>query len=155
MDQHREAGGAFHQRADRGALETDDEVSLPVPRNRTVLSFGWARADQDRIGDMPSRLLPIPSTGYAQRPTGAKTRHQLPLERTPAFDVERLVDRLMADPHRLIIGELDLEAVRDLLRTPRVHPAAVTTMRFVPSFPDWPCGAQKPQPRPLSRVLSP
>src|SRR5207244_10200922 len=51
----------------------------------------------------------------------------LSLERTSTLDEERLVDRLMRDPHRRIIGELDPEPVRDLLGTPRSRPAAVLT----------------------------
>ena len=65
-----------------------------------------------------------PSAGssprHSQRPPGAQTGDQLALERATALHVERLVDRLVADPHGLIIGEVDLQPVRDLLRAPRL-----------------------------------
>ncbi len=48
--------------------------------------------------------------GLAQSAPGAKARHQLPFERTSAFDVERLVDRLVTDAHVRIIGEVNDEA---------------------------------------------
>src|SRR5690606_2756794 len=56
-------------------------------------------------------------------------------ERTTALDVERLVDRLVADAHGLIIREVDLQALRDLLRTPRRRPAPVLTTGLVQPFP--------------------
>ena len=40
------------------------------------------------------------------------------LQRSPALDKQRLIDRLMRDAHRLIIGEVQAQPVGDLLRTP-------------------------------------
>ena len=60
-----------------------------------------------------------------QRPAGAETGNQLTFERTPTLDIQTLVNSLMADPHGLIIGEVDLETLRYLLRTPRQHPAPI------------------------------
>jgi hypothetical protein len=57
---------------------------------------------------------------HAQCPSGAGARDQLALQRAAALNEQRLVDGLVADPHRLIIGEIDPEAVRDLLRAPRL-----------------------------------
>jgi hypothetical protein len=41
----------------------------------------------------------------------------------------------MADPHGLIIGEIDAQAARDLLRAPALHPSPVTAMRLVLAVP--------------------
>jgi hypothetical protein len=46
-----------------------------------------------------------------------------------------LVDRLVRDPHGLIIGEVDPEPVRDLLRAPRRGPAPVGPAPVAPSDP--------------------
>ena len=67
----------------------------------------------------------VPRAGHPQRPAGAQARDQLTLERAAALDVQRLVDRLVADAHGLIIGEVDPEPVRDLLRAPRRRPSPV------------------------------
>ena len=40
VEQHRESGGTFDQCADCGAAKSDDEVALPVSRNRSVLDLG-------------------------------------------------------------------------------------------------------------------
>ena len=53
-----------------------------------------------RAGGRPVAARP------AQRPAGAQARGQLPAQLAPALDVERLVDRLVADPHLLIVGEV-------------------------------------------------
>jgi hypothetical protein len=42
-----------------------------------------------------------------------------------------LIDHLVADPHGLIIGEIDLKAVGDLLKAPPLHPPAIPTMGLV------------------------
>src|SRR4051794_41927889 len=58
------------------------------------------------------------------------------------------VDRLVRDPHARIIGEVDLQPGRDLLRAPRPRPAAVLATRLVAALPrlyPWP-----PNPGPLA-----
>ena len=57
------------------------------------------------------------------------------LEGASALNVKRLVDRLVADPHGLIMWEIDLEAVRYLLGAPCTHPAAILSMRLAPALP--------------------
>jgi hypothetical protein len=44
VDQHREPRGALDQRADRGALKIDDQITFPVPGNRSVLDLSGAFA---------------------------------------------------------------------------------------------------------------
>src|SRR4051794_14015113 len=71
----------------------------------------------------------------AQRTSGPQARDELALERAAALHVERLVDRLVRDPHPRIIGELQLESLGDLLRTPPAHPAAILAVRLVAPLP--------------------
>jgi len=47
------------------------------------------------------------------------------LQRATALHVERLVDRLVREPHRLIIGETEADPVGDLLGAPRLRPPPV------------------------------
>ena len=87
----------------------------------------------------PCGLLLRPRSWFPQRPARAQARHQFAFERTPPLDVQRLVDRLVADAHGLIIGEIDLQPVADLLRTPRRRPPSVLAVRLVQAFPrGWP-----------------
>jgi hypothetical protein len=46
MKEHREPGGALDQRADRGALKPENQITLPVSGHRPVLGLGRALADQ-------------------------------------------------------------------------------------------------------------
>ena len=125
VQQHREPGGALDQCPDRRAVQSDDQIAFPVARHRPVGGFGRALADHDLRADevpaAPARAGPR----HAQRPPGAQARGQLAAQRAAALDVERLIDRLVADPHRLIIGEVHPQPVGDLLRTPRPGPAAL------------------------------
>src|SRR5207247_809921 len=57
------------------------------------------------------------------------------LKRAASLHVERLVDRLVRDPHRLIIGEVDRQAVRDLLWTPSRRPAPILAATMPASDP--------------------
>ena len=86
--------------------------------DRPVLSLRRAFADQDLRGH---ELLAAPTSSGPwdpQCPPGSQAGDKLPLQRTAALDVERLVDGLVRDPHGRIIGEIDLEPVRNLLRAP-------------------------------------
>jgi hypothetical protein len=106
-----------------------------VAGNRAVFGLGGAFADQRLRCDVRPRPLSGPGSRDPKRPSGAQAGDQLAVERAAGLHVERLVDRLVADPHRLIIGELDREPVHDLLRAPRLYPSAITPMRLVPTFP--------------------
>jgi hypothetical protein len=76
----------------------------------------------------------------AQRPAGAQAVDQLAFERVPALDEQSLVDRLVADPHGRIIGEVHRQPVGDLLRAPSSRPPAVATVRLVLAVPRRPGG---------------
>ena len=116
-------------------FEPDDQVAFPVARHRTVLDLGGSFADHHLGGDVTTGLAAGSRPRDAQRPPGAQTGDQLALERAAALDVERLVDRLVGDPHGLIIGEVDRQPVRDLLRAPRRRPPPILTPRLVPALP--------------------
>jgi hypothetical protein len=135
VHQHREPRRSLHHRANRGTVQPDDEIALPVARDRPVVGFGGPLADHHLAGDVAAGLLAGASTRHAQRPAGTQARDQLALERTATLDVERLVDRLVRDPHRLIIGEIDRQSVGDLLRAPGRRPPAILTAGFVATLP--------------------
>src|SRR4051794_5300583 len=71
----------------------------------------------------------------AQRASGPQAGDELALERAAALHVERLIDRLVRDPHPRIIGELELESLGDLLRAPPGHPPAILAVRLVAPLP--------------------
>jgi hypothetical protein len=106
-----------------------------LPRDRTIGGFGRAFAEDDIRGDMPLRLVPRSGSRFPQRPASAQARDQLTLERATSLDEQRLVDRLVADAHGLIIREVGLQAMRDLLRAPGCRPSPVLPMRLVQALP--------------------
>src|SRR4051794_41269597 len=71
----------------------------------------------------------------AQRASGPQAGDQLALERAAALHVERLIDRLVRDPHPRIFGELELEPLGDLLRAPPGYPPAILAVRLVAPLP--------------------
>jgi len=107
-------------------------VDRPAGRQRPL---GRPFADQHVLGDVGPSRLTVPRPRNPQRTSGTQAGDQLPSERTSAFDIEGLVDRLVADPHGLIFGEVDLEPVGDLFGAPRAHPATIAAVRLVPSLP--------------------
>jgi hypothetical protein len=99
---------------------------LPV-----ILRQGWENA---RLVVRP-RLSLRAGTRNPKCSAGAQEGDQLAFERSTTLDEQRLVDRLVADPHGLIIGEVDFEPVSDLLRAPGRGPSTVTTVRLVATGP--------------------
>ena len=118
VEQHRESGGTFDQCADCGAAKSDDEVALPVSRNRSVLDLGGPLPDQDFGSDKRLAVTTAAGPWHAQRLPGAQAGRQFAAQCPPPLDVQRLVDSLVRDPHRDVIGILYPEAVGDLLRAP-------------------------------------
>ena len=82
--------------------------------------------------------------GTRNCPAPAQAGDEIPLECTAALNVERLVDGIVADPHGLIIGEIEGDPSGDLLRTPCRHSGPITAVGLVACFP-LRCGA-RPQP---------
>ena len=150
LQQHEKPGAAFDEGADRGAVEADDQVALPVAGNRSVLGLGRALADQDLLGHEALPARSAAGSGNAQRPPGPQTGRELATQRSAPLDVQGLVDRLVRDPHRLIIGEIDLEPVSDLLRAPRLPPAAIRAAAVTPATPPH-LGAGPQRSRPVAR----
>ena len=105
-----------------------------MTRNRPVLRLGGPLADHDLVADEVLAALRA-SPRDPERPASPQARNELPLQRPAALDVERLIDRLVRDPHRVIIGEVDAQPVGDLLRAPGARPPAVLTPRLVPPVP--------------------
>src|SRR3954465_8720234 len=65
-----------------------------------------------------------------QRTSGSQAGDQLPLERATALDEQGLVDRLVADAHGLIIGEVDPQPMGNLLRAPGRRPPPILPVRL-------------------------
>ena len=135
VQQHGEAAGALDQGADRRAVDADDQVALPVARDGAIGGLGGPLADHHLLADEALAALADAGPGDAQRPAGAQARGQLAGQRAAALHEQRLVDRLVRDPHRRIIGEVDAQPGRDLLRAPRRRPPAVLTARLVATLP--------------------
>ncbi len=133
MQQHREPGGALNERADRRLVQSDDEVTFPMPWNGTVLDFRWSSADHDLGRD--EAVAALSSARHPQRPAGAQACDQLPAQRSEALDAERMVDRLMGDPLGPIMREVDASPVRDLFRAPRLGPTSVLTATVATADP--------------------
>src|SRR3954452_7719379 len=102
-----------------------------MSRYSAILDLRGPGADHHLLDDKAVAALVDASTWHPQRAARAQTRDQLALERTPTLHIQRLLDRLMADPHRRIVGEIDLQPIRDLLRAPRLRPAPI----LAPSMP--------------------
>jgi hypothetical protein len=135
MHQKRGSAAALDNGADCRPARPDDQVPFPVAGDGSVLGLGGALAQDDIGGDVSLRLVPRPGPRFSQRPARAQTRDQFTLERASPLDEQGLVDRLVADAHGLIIGEVDLQPMRDLLRTPRRRPTPVLTMGLVQPLP--------------------
>ncbi len=118
VQQHRVSVGALHKSPDRELLQVDDQVAFLVPGHCPVGGLGGPGGDRDLLGDEGPAAALGAGPRLTQRPPGRQTRGQLPGQYATALDIQRLVDRLVADPHRLIIGEVDREPATDLLRAP-------------------------------------
>src|SRR6266508_3767490 len=123
--EHHEPGRALDERADRGAAEPEDQVAFPMAGHGPVGRLGGPLADHDLRPHEALAAFTRASARHPQRAPRAQAGRQLAAQRAAALHVERLVDRLVRDPHRGIIGKVDREPVRDLLRAPRARPAPI------------------------------
>ena len=111
------AAGAFDHGADRGggAGRADDQVAFVVARDQPALDL----AGRSPIGTAPTiwpRVSrPCGCCAAAARSARCAVGPQLAAQLPAGLDVDRPVDRLVADPHLLIIGELHQQPARDLL----------------------------------------
>ena len=144
MQQHCEPRGAFHQSADRRSAQADDQVTFPVSGYGPISCFRRSFTDHDLRRDEGFAPPAATCPRHAQCPSRAKAGGQLTTECAAALYVERLIDRLMTDPHRLIFGPVprivDPKTVRDLLRTPGPGPSPVLPRPMPTTVPDdaWP-----------------
>src|SRR5436309_2941628 len=103
--------------------------------NSPVLHLSRPLADQQLVNHEAAVALRRPVPRNPQRPTCPKTSGQLSAQRSAALHIERLIDRLMRQTHRLIIGEINAEASGDLLRAPALSPAPVLARSPTPPAP--------------------
>jgi hypothetical protein len=135
VQEHCEAGGPFDEGADCGAVETEDKVALPVTWYSAVSGFGWSLTDEDLIGDGALTSYASARPRDTERTPGAEASSEFTPQSSSTLDEQRLVDRLMRDPHRRIIGEIEVEPVGNLLRAPRHRPAPVLASPVTPADP--------------------
>jgi len=83
MHQHRELGRSFDQRADRGALQPDDQIAFPMPGHCPVVGLGGALADHHLGRDMRPCLSLCPCAGNAQGATRPQAGDQLDFVNAP------------------------------------------------------------------------
>src|SRR5690349_22589219 len=72
---------------------------------------------------------------HAQRPAGPQAGGQLAPQRAAALHVQRLVDGLGADAHRLIARKVEPQPSGNLLGAPRPGPPAMLPAPVPASFP--------------------
>src|SRR3954453_18645709 len=135
MQQHREPTAALDQSADRGSVGSEDQIAFPVPRNGPVSDLGGTLADQHVIGHEAAVALRRAVSWGSQRSTGSQACGQFASQRSAALDIQRLIDRLAADPPRPIIGEVEPPSPGNLLWTPRSPPAPVLAWSMTPTAP--------------------
>jgi len=63
VQQHREPGGSFDQRADRGPVQADDQVAFPVAGHRAVVSIGGSGADH-HVGSDHAAAAPLSASAW-------------------------------------------------------------------------------------------
>ena len=140
MQQDRKPGRALHQRADRRTAQSEDEISFPVARHCPVSDLGRTLTDHDLGGDEGFAPSARPGSRHTQCPSCAQTGGQLAAQRTATLHIEGLINRLMADTHRFILGEVDRQTAGNLFRAPSRGPTPVLPASRSPSIPShlWP-----------------
>jgi hypothetical protein len=102
VQEQRQARRPLDQRADSAATTgSEDEISLPVPRDRTVFYLGRSIADHHYVGDPPELWPGLAFAAGAPRPQAAG---QLPTQFSTALDVKGLIDGLVAHAHLEVVG---------------------------------------------------
>ena len=94
-----------------------------------------ALADHDLGGNEGFSLPVEPGSGHAQCTAGAEAGGQLAPQCAPALHVKGLVNRLVTDTHRIIIGKVERQAPGNLFRAPRHRPLPVLPASRSASFP--------------------
>ena len=89
-------------------MPAEQQIALPMPRDGAILSLCGALGDVDHVRD-PAAILRAP-TPATLGPSGAQLRGQLPAQLPARLDIQRLVDRLVTDPHLPIIRMVKRES---------------------------------------------
>src|SRR6476620_5461086 len=135
MQQQGEAGCALHQGAHCGTPKTEDEIPFPMTWYGTIGDFCRTLADHDLGRDEGLAAAARARPRRAQHPAAAQAGRQLAAQCASPLHEQRLVDRLMADAHGLIVWEVDRQAAGELLRTPGVCPSPVLPRPVSAAFP--------------------
>ena len=119
-------------------------AELPSPMIRSPSQCPGTARSSDSAGRAlimmsgPTNSLPRPRRRAlgtrSVRPVRRRSR-QLAAQCPPPLDVQRLVDGLGRDPHRVIVGILYPEPMGDLLRAPRCRPMSVLTVAMTSTTP--------------------
>jgi hypothetical protein len=110
-EQDHEPCGALHQRSDRRPVaRAHDQVAFPVTGLDTILDLVGTLFDHPHRREPPAALQPKQTS-----PATPPTRGPGQLDRRV---VNRLVDRLLAQPSQRLTGEQLAQLMRDLLRAP-------------------------------------
>lgn len=130
------AVGAVDQGGDGGlVLPTDDEVSLPVTDAGAVQGGGRPMFDQQR-GSHEAAAARVSSTApLPQRSASAKSASELAAKSTSAAAVERLVDRLVADVPRGLVGIGLSKPGGNLLRAPILFQLGLDSTGYAGGLP--------------------
>src|SRR5512139_3547446 len=137
MQQHREPRRALHERSNGGAGNADDEVAFPMTGYGTIVYRGRALTNQNLRCHEGLATTARSLARHAQRSPRAQAGSELTSKGTSSLDVQRLVNRFVADAHRSIVGEVDRQAVSDLFGTPRTRPPAMLPWSMAPTLPDY------------------
>ena len=135
MQQHREAGCALDQCADRRAAKAQDEVSFPVPWHRPIGRFGRTLADHDLGRD---KTLAAPADArprHPQHPPCSQAGREFAAQRSFALDEEGLIDGFVADAHGLVVREVDRQAPGNLFRAPGPGPSPILSLAMPAALP--------------------
>ena len=119
VEQEQVASRALDEGADGAATSCSyDEVSLPVPRDGSILDLGWSLGDHDHVLDAAPRLDVALVLALGAAPPQAAG--QLASELASALDIEGLTDGLVAHVHGRIVRMLPRQPPRDLLGRPEL-----------------------------------
>ena len=123
--QHHVAGLALDQGRDkRAALFADQQIAFPVARDGAVFNLRRPLRDRHHLADL-SALAQARAARPAAGSLGPQIGRKLAAQLAPGLDIERLVDRLVADPQLRIIGIVGSQSGRYLLRRPAPQKACL------------------------------
>src|SRR6478736_1074419 len=106
MKQHRKAGCALDQSADRRAAKAQDEVPFPMTWHRPIYRLSRALADHDLGRDITLATPADPRPRYPQHPPCSQAGREFTAQRSFALDEEGLIDRFVTDTHGLVVREV-------------------------------------------------